>query len=153
MGFSVLKQIPYKGDVHTDHAMQVAYFLTHPVHLARSQVRSFRHLPPDPKAFAEIYPELMHRDDPWVQFYNQVMDSNTPITPDPSPPGDPQQLAAMHVKVDQWMAKQGMEYLQEVIYQKLTPREGAEKFFHDLKAARRISAKPQRPPRHRGNKN
>ncbi len=81
MGFSVLKQIPYQGDAHTDHAMQVALFLTHPVHLARSQVREFRHLPPDAKAFGEIYPELMHNDDPWVKFYNQVMDSDVPIVP------------------------------------------------------------------------
>jgi len=134
MGFSVLKQIPYKGDAHTERAMRVALFLTHPVHLARSQVREFRHLPPDSNEFGEIYPELMHRDDPWVQFYNQVMDSNVPIAPGGVPVGDANQLAALRAKVDQWMAKQGMEYLQEVIYQKLTPHEGAVRFFRDLKA-------------------
>jgi hypothetical protein len=37
----------------------------------------------------------------------------------------------VHAKVDQWMAKHGMEYLQEVIYQKFTPHERAEKFFRD----------------------
>jgi hypothetical protein len=134
MGFSVLKQIPYKGDLHTEHAMRVGLFLTHPVHLARSQVREFRHLPPDPKKFGEIYPELMHRDDQWVQFYNQVMDSDIPIVPGDAGVGDVNQLAALRAKVDQWITKQGMDYLQEVIYQKLTPHEGAIRFFHDLKA-------------------
>jgi hypothetical protein len=135
MGFSVMKQIPYKGDQHTDHAMRVALFLTHPVHLARSQIRSFRHLPPNPKEFAEIYPELLHSDDKWVQFYNEVMDSDLPIVPDPTSPNDPAiaQHAALAAKVGQWITKQGMEYLQEVIYQKLSPHEAAVKFYHDLK--------------------
>ena len=43
----------------------------------------------------------------------------------------PQQSVAVHAKVDQWMAKHGMKYLQEVIYQKFTPHERAEKFFRD----------------------
>ncbi|HTL30212.1 MAG TPA: ABC transporter substrate-binding protein, partial [Tepidisphaeraceae bacterium] len=133
MGFSVLKQIPYKGDAHTEHAMRVALFLTHPVHLARSQVRSFRHLPPNTKEFAEIYPELVHADDKWVKFYNEVMDSNIPIAPEEANVAEAQH-AAMAAKVDQWMTKQGVEYLQQVIYQKLTPHEGAVRFFRDLKA-------------------
>jgi hypothetical protein len=131
MGFSVLKQIPYKGDAHTDNAMRVALFLTHPVHLARSQIRSFRHLPPDPKAFGEIYPELMHSDDKWVQFYNHVMDSGIPIVADE--PVDPSDNARLGAKLDHWMTKQGMEYLQEVIFRKISVHEGAERFYHDLK--------------------
>src|SRR5690348_85467 len=136
MGFSVLKQTPYKGDVHTDNAMRVAMFLTHPVHLARSQIRQFRHLPPDPKEFAEIYPELVHSDDRWVKFYNEVMDSNIPIAPEP-PSGDESAIfqgMAFHAKVEQWISKEGIEYLQEVIYRKLTPHQGAEKFYRELKA-------------------
>jgi ABC-type glycerol-3-phosphate transport system substrate-binding protein len=133
MGFSVLKQVPYKGDAHTENAMRVALFMTHPVHLARSQIRSFRHLPPNPKEFGEIYPELMHSDDKWVKFYNQVMDSGIPIAPE-EPKAEVAQAAEYRATVDKWMAGPGIEYLQEVIYQKLTPHEGAERFFRDLKA-------------------
>ena len=64
VGFSVLKQTPYKGDQHTENALRVALYLTHPVHLARSQVRRFRHLPPEPARFAEIFPELLDTEDP-----------------------------------------------------------------------------------------
>jgi hypothetical protein len=136
MGFSVLKQNPYKGDAHTDRAMRVALFLTHPVHLARSQIRSFRHLPPDSKAFGEIYPELLHSDDPWVKFYNQVMDSDIPVVAEAPAPNDPSvsQLSALRTKVDQWITRQGMQYLQQVIFRKLTPHEGAVRFFRELKA-------------------
>jgi len=136
MGFSILKQIPYQGDTHTDNAMRVAYFLTHPVHLARSQIRTFRHLPPDPASFAEIYPELLHSDDKWVKFYNDVMNSPLPLLSDAPGPGDPSaaQYAALRAKVDQWLAGPGMDYLQQVIYKKLTPDQGAAAFFHDLKA-------------------
>jgi len=136
MGFSVLKQTPYKGDAHTDNAMRAAAYLTDPVHLARSQLRQFRHLPPDSHAFGEIFPELLHSDDRWVKFYNDVMDSKLPVVPQAPPPGDPHaaQYADLRNKVDQWLARQGMDYLQQVIYQKLTPHEGATRFFNDLKA-------------------
>jgi hypothetical protein len=133
MGFSVLKQIPYKGDAHTENAMRVALFLTHPVHLARSQIRNFRHLPPNPKEFGEIYPELMHSDDKWVKFYNDVMASSIPIAPE-EPKAEVAQAAQFRATVDKWMAGPGMEYLQQVIYQKLTPHEGAVRFYRDLKA-------------------
>jgi hypothetical protein len=136
MGFSVMKQSPYKGDLHTDHAMRVALFLTHPVHLARSQIRQFRHLPPNPKEFGEIYPELLHSDDRWVKFYNEVMESDVPIVSEPLP-GDvasAAQGAAFHAKVEQWISRQGIDYLQQVIYQKLSPHEGAARFYRDLKA-------------------
>lgn len=136
MGFSVFRQNPYKGDAHTENAMRVALFFTHPVHLARSQVRQFRHLPPSPKEFADIYPELLHSDDKWVKFYNEVMDSNVPIAPEPESTDEASiaQRAALHAKVDQWLSKQGVEYLQQVIYQKLTPHDAAEKFFRELKS-------------------
>jgi len=146
MGFSVLKQIPYKGDVHTDHAMRVAFFITHPIHLARSQIREFRHLPPSSNEFGEIYPELLHSNDPWVKFYNQVMDSNVAVVPDdpPQPESARAQGAALGAKLNQWMETQGSEYLQEVIYQKLTPQEGAERFYRDLKALELgTSARPE----------
>jgi len=136
MGFSVMKQDPYRGDAHTENAMRVAFFLTHPVNLARSQIRTFRHLPADPKAFGEIYPELLHSDDKWVKFYNEVMDSDLPVISDAPSPGEEgaAQYAALRARVDQWLARQGMDYLQQVIYQKLSPEEGARKFFHELKA-------------------
>ena len=63
--------------------------MTHPVHQARWQVRTFRHLPPDPQHFAEIYPELLHSDDQWVKFYNEVMDSGLPVVSDAPGPEEP----------------------------------------------------------------
>jgi hypothetical protein len=136
LGFSVMKQIPYQGDAHTDNAMRVALFLSHPVHLARSQMRTFRHLPADPKEFAEIYPELLHSDDPWVKFYNQVMDSDVPVVSNAPAPGDPAaaQYAELRARVDEWLATNGMNYLQQVIYRKISVREGAAKFYRELKA-------------------
>ncbi len=136
MGFSVFKQIPYKGDVHTNNAMRVAYFLTHPTHLARSQLRQFRHLPPDPAQFGEIFPELLHADDRWVKFYNELMNSGIPVVGQVPAPGDPAaaQYASLSTKVDQWLTREGMDYLQQVIYQKITPHEGATQFFNRLKA-------------------
>jgi hypothetical protein len=136
LGFSVMKQIPYKGDVHTDDAMRVGLFLTHPVHLARSQITAFRHLPADPKEFAEIYPELLNSDNPWVKFYNQVMDSDLPVVSNAPAPGDPgaAQYAELSAKVNEWLATRGMNYLQQVIYQKISVREGAAKFYRELKA-------------------
>jgi hypothetical protein len=136
MGFAVLKQNPYQGDAHTANAMRVAYFLTHPVNLVRFQLRTFRHLPADPKAFGEIYPELLHSDDKWVKFYNDVMDSDLPIVSDAPSPGEPgaSQFAELSAKVDKWLRRQGMDYLQQVIYRTLTPREGAARFFRELKA-------------------
>jgi hypothetical protein len=136
MGFSVMKQIPFKGDAHTENAMRVAAFLTHPVHLARSQLRQFRHLPPDPKQFGEIFPELMHGDDPWVKFYNAVMDSDVAVVAKAPAPGEPgaAQFAELSYKVNEWLGRDGMNYLQQVIYQKMTAQDGAAKFFAELKA-------------------
>jgi hypothetical protein len=135
MGFSVMKQVPYRGDAHTENATRFAYFLTNPVHLARSQVRQFRHLPPS-RELGEIFPELLHADDKWVRFYNEVINSDVGIVPATMSPDDPgaAQYGALRVKVDEWLSRQGIDYLQQVIYQKLTPHEGATKFFSDLKA-------------------
>src|SRR5439155_1972747 len=133
MGFSVLKQEPYKGDAHTENAMRVAMFLTHPVHLARSQLRFFRHLPPNPQRFGEIFPELVNADDKWVKFYNAAADSDIAVAGSPPTVGDPKQAAELRAKVDQWLAAEGMNILEEVIYKKVTPKEGAERFFSELK--------------------
>jgi len=136
MGFSVLRQTPYKGDAHTENALRVALFLTHPVHLARSQVRQFRHLPPDAARFGRIFPELLHADDPWVKFYNEIMDSDIPLVSQPLPPADPSapQFLALRAKVDRWLEKEGIGYLEQVIYRKVTPREGARLFYAGLHA-------------------
>ena len=137
MGFSVLKQESYKGDAHTENALRVALYLTHPVHLARSQLRGFRHLPPDPVRFGRIFPELLQKDDPGVQFYNSVMNSDIPIVSLPPAPTDPSRLQylALGAKMDRWLEKKGMDYLQQVIYGKLTLREAAKQFYEGLKEA------------------
>jgi ABC-type glycerol-3-phosphate transport system substrate-binding protein len=139
MGFSVFKQSPYKGDVHTENAMRVAAFITNPVHLARSQLRQFRHLPPASREFGEIFPELLHADDPWVKFYNDVMNSGVPMVPFAPPAGSPQApgYGPLRVKVDQWLARQGNDYLQQVVYRRRTPHEAAVRFFDDLHALAR----------------
>ncbi|HWB53670.1 MAG TPA: ABC transporter substrate-binding protein [Tepidisphaeraceae bacterium] len=136
IGFSVMKQIPYKGDAHTDDALRVGLFLTHPVMLARSQIRTFRHLPADPKEFAEIYPELLHMDNPWVKFYNDVMNSDIPVISNAPGPDDPgaAQFAELQQKVTEWFNTRGMDLLQQVIYQKIGVREGAATFYRELKA-------------------
>ena len=128
--------IPYPAMLIPTMPCAVAFFVTHPVHQARWQVCTFRHLPPDPQRFAEIYPELLHSDDRWVKFYNEVMDSGLPVVSDAPGPEEPSaaQYASLRSKVDLWLAKEGMDYLQQVIYQKMTPEEGARRFFHDLKA-------------------
>ena len=135
MGFSVLKQSPYKGDAHTENALRVAEFLTHPVHLARSQLRRFRHLPPDPVRFGTIYPELLQNDDPWVRFYNQVMDSDLPLVGPVLSPSDPSfpQYLKLRSEIDQWLEKKGIGFLEQVAYQKLDPREGAHRFYEGLR--------------------
>lgn len=136
LGFSVMKQVPDKGETHTDDALKVALFLTHPVHQARFQIRTFRHLPPEPKEFAQIYPELMHSDDPWVKFYNQVMDSDIPVVSDTPQSGDPgyAQYGELRARVDQWLGKNGMDLLQQVIYRKISVHDGAAEFYRQLKA-------------------
>jgi hypothetical protein len=75
----------------------------------------------------------MHSDDKWVKFYNEVMASSIPIPPE-EPKAEVAQAAQFRATVDKWMAGPGMEYLQQVIYQKLTPHEGAVRFYRDLKA-------------------
>jgi len=109
MGFSVLKQTPYQGDAHTENALRAAQFLTHPVHLARSQLRRFRHLPPDPVRFGNIYPELLQQDDPWVKFYNTIMDSDLPLVAEPLSSNDPTapQYAMIRAELDRWLEREG----------------------------------------------
>ncbi len=134
-GFSVLKQTPYKGDAHTYNACRVALFLTHPVHLARSQLRQFRHLPPEPERFAKIYPELLNWEDPWVQFYNEVMDSGNwhiPVAQASDTPDLPEYIQVL-VKRDLWLRKTGLNYLEQVIYEKMTPEDAAHRFYVELK--------------------
>ncbi|GMV95149.1 MAG: hypothetical protein AMXMBFR82_49270 [Candidatus Hydrogenedentota bacterium] len=134
MGFSVLKQTPYKGDAHTENALRVANYFADPAHLARSQLRRFHHLPPDTEAFARLFPELMQTDDPWVRFYNKVMESDIPIVEEPLSPSDPhtQQYAALRTAVDQWLEKSGRDYIEQVVYQRLTPQEAARRFMEGL---------------------
>jgi ABC-type glycerol-3-phosphate transport system substrate-binding protein len=136
MGFSVLKQLPYKGDAHTENALRVAQFLTHPVHLARSQLRRFRHLPPDPIRFGAIYPELLHSDDPWVKFYNEIMDSDLPLVGPVLSQSDPSlpQYLRLRSDIDQWLEKEGIGFLEQIAYKKITPHEGAHRFYEALKA-------------------
>lgn len=134
LGFSVLKQTPYKGDEHTANALRAALFLSHPTHLARSQLRKFRHLPPDPVRFGRIFPELVVADDPWVAFYNGVMDSDIPVVPEPVSPEDPAiaQYVALRTRVDRWVQQEGIGFLEEVMYRRLTAREAAERFYSGL---------------------
>ncbi len=145
MGFSVLKQTPYRGDAHTENALRVARFLTHPVHLARSQIRQFRHLPPDPVRFGSIYPELLQASDPWVKFYNSIMESDLPLVPDPLPPNDPStaQYTLVRSEMDRWLEREGIGYLEQVIYRKLTPNEAADKFYTSLRATVEEAANQQ----------
>ena len=135
MGFSVFRQTPYKGDAHTENALRVACFLTHPVHLARSQLRRFRHLPPEPKRLARIYPELTRSSDPWVKFYNDVMDSDIPWVAEPMTPGTPATRLFMEytTEFDVWLEKKGMSCLEQVVYQRLTPTEGARLFYEGVR--------------------
>ncbi|MCC6489731.1 MAG: carbohydrate ABC transporter substrate-binding protein [Candidatus Hydrogenedentes bacterium] len=137
LGFSVLKQSPYKGDAHTENALRVAKFLSDPAHLARSQLRRFRHLPPDTQAFARLFPELVPADDPWVQFYTKVMESEIPVVEEPLSPGDPAtaQYAILRLAIDQWFEKEGRGLIEQVIYQRLTPHDAAKKFMDGLRAA------------------
>ncbi len=135
MGFSVLKQTPYKGDAHTENALRVAKFLADPAHLARSQLRRFRHLPPDTDAFARLFPELVRMDDPWVRFYTEVMESDIPVVEEPLSPKDPYtaQYAILRTAIDQWLEKEGKGYIEEVVYQRMTPQEAAERFMEGLR--------------------
>jgi len=135
-GFSVMKQIPYKGEAHTENAIRVALYLTHPIHLVRSQMRSFRHLPPEPKRFARIFPELIDNNDPWVRFYNETLESDIPLIPKPLSEKTPQAgiYRQMENELDQWFEKRGVEFIQQVIYGKSTPREAAKGFFTELHA-------------------
>ncbi|MCC6694969.1 MAG: carbohydrate ABC transporter substrate-binding protein [Candidatus Hydrogenedentes bacterium] len=137
LGFSVLKQIPYKGDAHTENALRVAKFLSDPAHLARSQLRRFRHLPPDTRAFAQLFPELVPTDDPWVQFYTKVMESEIPVVEEPLSPGDPAtaRYAVLRLAIDRWFEKEGKGYIEQVIYHRLTPRDAAKQFMEGLRAA------------------
>jgi hypothetical protein len=134
-GLSVMRQTPHKGQTHTTNALRVARFLTHPVHLVRSQLREFRHLPPDSRRFGTIFPELLHSEDPGVQFYNEVMDSDTPVVSEPLSTSDPNaaQYAVLGALLDQWLHKEGSRIIQEVVYQRLTPREGAKQFMEGLR--------------------
>lgn len=135
MGFSVFKQTPYKGDAHTDNALQVAAFITHPTHLARTQLRRFRHLPPNPGQFNALFPELAQQTNPWIAFYNEVMDSDVPYAADvlsaddPATPGFLQARAAL----DRWIEKEGVPLLEQVIYDQLAPDEGAHRFHTGMR--------------------
>jgi len=134
LGFSIMKQAPYKGDAHTDNAIRVALFLTHPVLLARSQLRQFRHLPPEPLRFEKIYPELIDNDDPWVRFYNEIMDSEVPLVIRPKGMDTPD-LERFHLltnEFDRWFRKEGVEYIQQVVYGKLLPEEAAKRLREGL---------------------
>ena len=134
-GLSVLRQEPYKGDAHTRNACRVALYLTHPVHLARSQLRSFRHLPPDPQRFGAIFPELIDLEDPWVRFYNEAVDSGywharvAQFSDMLNLPAFQQVL----LEKTNWLRRKGLGYLEEVIYEKSTPREAARRFHIELK--------------------
>jgi ABC-type glycerol-3-phosphate transport system substrate-binding protein len=135
MGFSVMKQTPYKGDAHTQDALRAALYLTHPVHLTRSQLRKFRHLPPEPERFGKMFPELIDNSDQWVRFYNDVINSDAPRSEAPMGADTPGlvQYQQLRQEFDRWLDRTGIGYLQEVIYQRCTPEEGAHKFFEDLK--------------------
>ncbi|MFH1741447.1 MAG: extracellular solute-binding protein [bacterium] len=134
LGFSILKQTPYKGDAHTRNALRVALFLTHPAHLARSQFRMFRHLPPEPGRFGRIFPELIQVDDPWVKYYNEMLDSDVPFVPPPlsSDTPDPVGCQKTGIELDRWIEKTGMDYLQQVVYEKMSPREAAKRFYEGI---------------------
>lgn len=136
-GLSVLKQSPYKGDAHTRNACRVALYLTHPVHLARSQFRSFRHLPPDTERFGKIFPELLNLEDPWVRFYNQAVESGYWHVRAAQASDTPDIGAFQQVLLEKtnWLRRTGLGYLEEVIYQKRTPEEAAKLFFNGLKEA------------------
>jgi multiple sugar transport system substrate-binding protein len=135
MGFSIMKQTPDKGDAHTDNAIRVALFLTHPAHLGRSQLREFRHLPPEPLRFEKIFPELIDNDDPWVAFYNETMDSDIPLVTTPLGLDTPDldRYHRIRNEFDRWMEKKGVEFLQQVIYGKLTPEEATDLFWEGLR--------------------
>ena len=136
-GLSVLKQTPYKGDTHTRNACRVALFLTHPVHLARSQMRFFRHLPPEPERFGKIFPELIDMNDRWVKYYNEVMESGHwhTLGVDSATAPDFTAYQAVNMEVINWLRKTGYGVMEQVIYQKITPEEGGRRLFVGIKEA------------------
>lgn len=133
-GFSVLKQTPYKGDVHTRNACRVALYLTHPVHLGRSQLRQFRHLPPAPERFGKIFPELIDLNDPWVQYYNEAVESGYWHVRAAQSSDTPDMSAYQQVGLEKsnWLRKTGLGYLEAVIYKRMTPEVAAKKFYDGL---------------------
>lgn len=135
-GFNVMRQTPYKGDEHTHNAIRVALFITHPVHLVRSQFRRFRHLPADPVRFSRMFPEMVDPADKWVRFYEEVFNSDIPLAEPPlgSETPDLENYLKLRVEFTRWMEKSGITYLQEVIFRRMTPEEGARKFMEDLRA-------------------
>lgn len=135
MGFTVMKQTPYKGDSHTENAIRVAQFLSHPAHLARSQFRKFKHLTPEPKRFGRMFPELLGAEDKWVQFYDEVFNSDYPVAESPLSANTPeiQQFQQLRLDFDRWLDREGMTLLQEVLFERMTPEEGAKKFYEELK--------------------
>jgi ABC-type glycerol-3-phosphate transport system substrate-binding protein len=146
MGFNVLKQTPCLGDAHTENSIRAALYLTHPVHLVRSQLRSFRHLPPEPERFGKMFPELIDNSDPWVKFYNEIIDSDVPMAEPPLSESTPglQEYRQLRLEFERWMERKGVGYLQETIYQKISPEEGARQFFQELEDLPRRTAQRER---------
>ena len=93
-------------------------------------------MPPNPIEFGKVFPELTHRDDAWVQLYLEMMDSDIPLVAEPLSQADPStgRYLALRRDVDQWLEREGVGFLEQVIHGKLTPAEGAEFFYERLLA-------------------
>jgi hypothetical protein len=140
-GYGVMKQIPYKGDLHTRHSLEVAQYLTSPPVIAQVMVALYTRANPKPDEeavfkYAKSFKDPI-RDDPgvsrqwdlylkWLNTPSQVARPNL-VWPD--------QMAHDNIysQVDMYREGAGHIVVEKVVHNQQKPIDAAKEILDNIK--------------------
>ena len=141
-GFGVMRQIPYKGDAHTRHALEFASYLTSPKVQAELMTVSKFHVNPWPDEeavfeFAKGYKDPIKADPglrrQWT-LYLEWLNSPNVVAPNLAwPDQDARDMISM--RIEGFKSGAGHQILEQVLYNKKAPEVAARETLAGIERA------------------
>jgi len=141
-GYGVMRQIPYKGDAHTRHALEFARYLTSPEVLAKCMMATKFHVNPWPDEeavfrYAKGYKDPI-KSDPGLnrqwKLYLEWLDSKNVCSPTRTWP-DQDTRDQIQVRVEGFKNGVGHQIIERVLYNRKDPSDAAREILAGIKDA------------------
>ncbi|MDO8588315.1 MAG: ABC transporter substrate-binding protein [Armatimonadota bacterium] len=141
-GYGVMRQIPYKGDKHTRHALEFARYLTSPEVQAKVMMAARFHVNPWPDEEAVVRCAKGYTDpiqtDPGLRrqwaLYLKWLNSSNVVAPNRVWP-DQDAREQIQMRINGFISGAGHQILEQVLYDRKKPSDAAKQILAGLKDA------------------